>query len=78
MVSNRANGWLWTFQMHGPVLSHFLTVLSKMAWVDKETPTEDRFIHAMMNNRLHTLVFSDEFNTDARRFSGESDSKWKV
>jgi beta-glucanase (GH16 family) len=45
-------------------------------WIDPDTTSQAESVTSDLDDRKHTLVFSDEFNTDGRTFHDGSDPRW--
>uniref|UniRef100_A0A7S1Y0E2 GH16 domain-containing protein n=1 Tax=Phaeomonas parva TaxID=124430 RepID=A0A7S1Y0E2_9STRA len=47
-------------------------------FIDRATPAENRITKSLSLAKDYALVFSDEFETDGRRFDGNSDLHWQA
>ncbi len=53
----------------------FLPLL-RADWVDPDTEAEFLTTKSLVDDAEHVLVFSDEFNTEGRRFDDGQDPRW--
>lgn len=61
------------------LMAVLLAVLCSMidaGWIDPDTTSFAEKVVSHIDQREHTLVFSDEFNTDGRQFQDGKDPRW--
>ena len=62
----------WVVQV---IFSSFVLII-EAGWIDPDTSSAVKSVRSYVDGRTHNLVFSDEFNTDNRKFHDGSDPRW--